>query len=99
MTEKQKTVSDVLIAGLRTLVPVIVGYILAWFAQIGLGVTPGTSASLELLLTAVLSTGYHALVTVLQKRYKWVGWLLGYPLTPTYGAAPAPERDAGRFAG
>ena len=78
------TVGDALIALLRTVVPTVVGYILALLAQSGLGLPAGTSAILDLLLTAVFTGAYYALVRWLSTKWAWVGWFLGWPVNPTY---------------
>lgn len=78
------SVNDALVALVRTVVPVVVGALLAWGAQLGLGFTPGTSALLEVLLTAVFTAAYYAGVRALSARWAWFGWLLGYPVDPTY---------------
>lgn len=78
------TVGDALIALLRTVVPTVVGYILALLAQSGLGLPAGTSAILDLLLTAVFTGTYYALVRWLSTKWSWVGWFLGWPTNPTY---------------
>lgn len=83
-TETPPTVGDALKALIRTVVPAIVGYLLALLAQLGLGLPPGTSQLLDLILTAVFTAAYYALIRWLQTRWPWIGWLLGYPTAPTY---------------
>lgn len=82
--ETHETVGDALKALVRTIVPLIVGYLLGLLALAGIGLPPGSSQLLELILTTVFTAAYYALVRWLSTRWEWVGWLLGYPTNPTY---------------
>lgn len=84
MAETPATVRDALVALVRTVVPVVVGYLLSLAAQAGLQVDPSTSELLSLILTTVFTAAYYALIRALSARWSWVGWLLGYPTDPTY---------------
>lgn len=84
MAAEHETVGDALKALVRTIVPLIVGYLLGLAALAGVGLPAGTSQLLELILTAVFTAGYYALVRWLSSRWAWFGWLLGYPTNPTY---------------
>jgi hypothetical protein len=83
------------LAGLwRTVVPVIVGTVVALLAHAGIGVD---SAALTLWLGAAFSSGYYALFHLLETHVsaKW-GWLLGLARPPQYktpNSAPRPVPD------
>lgn len=76
---KSETIGDALIALLRTVVPMIVGWVLARLA-----LPAEVAPQVELILTAAITAGYYALVRLLAARWSGVGWLLGYPVDPHY---------------
>jgi uncharacterized membrane protein (DUF441 family) len=67
----------------RTLVPVVVGVLVTWLASKGLDVDRG---QVTVLVEAVVSVAYYALVRLAEQRVPQLGWLLGVPGAPTYGA-------------
>lgn len=69
---------------LRTAVPLIVGYFLAWPAAKLLGLTEDQITS---LVTVVISALYYLAVRLLERVAPQFGWLLGYASAPVY---PAP---------
>lgn len=81
------------IAIIRTLVPTVVGTCIAWLAAHGLDL----GANQELFTTALIAactTGYYALVTLLERKvHPAFGWLLGAAKAPTYDAT-AKKDDA-----
>lgn len=76
---KPKSIGDALIALLRTVVPMIVGWVLARLA-----LPAEVGPQLELILTALLTALYYSLVRLLSVRWSWFGWFLGYPTDPHY---------------
>lgn len=70
---------------LRTLVPLAVGYFLAWPVAKWLGLTEDQITS---LITAVITAAYYLLVRGLEQIAPQFGWLLGYASKPVY-APPA----------
>lgn len=84
MTSTPETVRDALVALVRTVVPLIVGYLLSLAAQAGLQIDPAASELLTLILTTIFTAAYYTLVRWLSTRWAWFGWLLGYPTNPTY---------------
>lgn len=73
------------LAGLwRTVVPVIVGTLVAWLAHAGIGVD---SAAATAWLTAAFSSGYYALFRLAEQHLGagW-GWFLGLARPPQYPA-------------
>lgn len=79
-----ETTGDLLKSVIRTVVPALVGLVTSWLARSGLHLEASTADSLTLLLVAVFTAGYYALVRWLTQRWAWMGWFLGYPANPTY---------------
>lgn len=69
---------------IRTIVPSIVGQLVAWAAVAHISVDPSTQAAASAELGVVLTGGYYAAVRALEARYPAVGWLLGAKGAPTY---------------
>jgi hypothetical protein len=75
----------VIVATIRTVVPVVVGLALAWLARRGLPVGDELSAQWVTALDVAAVAGYYALVTLLERRvHPWFGVLLGIPRAPSY---------------
>ena len=66
---------------LRTLVPLAVGYLLAWPAARWLGLTEEQVTS---LITVVITAAYYLAVRALEQLAPQFGWLLGYASPPRY---------------
>lgn len=81
------TVYDTLASLWRTVVPLIVGALVAWLAHAGIGVD---SAAATAWLTGAFSAGYYALFRLLEAHVSpaW-GWLLGLARPPAYAKAGA----------
>lgn len=75
------TVSDYLVSLVRTVVPTVIGYVIAVLAGWGIDVDPTT---LEVTLTSLLVGGYYAIARGLEAVHPWFGVLLGWKATPTY---------------
>lgn len=73
------TVGDAMIALVRTIVPLAVGWLIAFLA-----LPEGVAPQLELIATAAATAAYYAGVRALSEKWSWFGWLLGYPVDPTY---------------
>lgn len=85
----------ILVNVLRTVVPIIVGAIVAALAKAGITGLDGVATE---LVTTVCTVLYWAVFRALETKVgpAW-GWLLGYAQVPSYGsvpAAPAPEFNA-----
>lgn len=78
------TVGALLIALVRTVVPVVVGAAIATLASWGLVLPEETAVLLHALLVAVFTAAYYTLVRLLSAKWAWFGWLLGYPADPAY---------------
>jgi hypothetical protein len=68
---------------LRTVVPLIVGWVLAQPVVAGLGVTEADATTAA---TAVVTGLYYVAVRLLEQLHPRFGWLLGLPVAPTYTA-------------
>lgn len=75
------TVSDLAVSIIRTVVPAVVAFAAAQLLRLGVELDAATAATLA---TAVLTGVYYAAVRALEARWPRAGWLLGYPLAPTY---------------
>lgn len=76
---------------IRTIVPMIVGWILAQLAIRGLNLPPDTVTQ---VVTWVITAAYYGLARVLETRFKPVwGWLLGLPKAPTYAPTTPPPAE------
>lgn len=78
------TLSDVIIALIRTIVPVTVGALITWLA-----LPASTGELVTLFATVLLTASYYAAVRALSSKWAWFGWLLGYPADPSYKPEPA----------
>jgi hypothetical protein len=71
---------------LRTGVPLLVGYFLAWPAARAFGLTEDQVTS---LITIVITALYYLAVRLLEQVRPQFGWLLGYASVPKYVPASA----------
>lgn len=78
------TVNDFAVSIIRTVVPLLVGAAITQLLRLGVDVD--TTAATTLATTTVTGV-YYAAVRAAERRWKRVGWLLGYPLAPTYPTA------------
>jgi hypothetical protein len=87
------TVYDTLTSLWRTVVPLIVGTLVAWLAHAGLNVD---SAAATAWLTGAFSAAYYTVFRLLEAHVSpaW-GWLLGLARPPQY---QAPAKHANRAA-
>ena len=81
--------NDLVIAAIRTIVPAIVGAVIAFLVSVNV-LDPGTSeaASIGLtsFLTAVFTGGYYVAVRLLAEKFPGAGILLGVNKAPSYEA-------------
>lgn len=87
------TIAALFASILRTIVPVIVGYVLGWAASINLPLDP----QFEGLLTAALTGGFTLIYyTVVRLLETYVtpkfGWLLGLAKSPAAYTAESPAK-------
>lgn len=69
---------------IRTIVPMVVGRLLALLVSVGIVLPDGVAGDLEATLTLALAAGYYALVRWAEAKWPQAGWLLGKASTPTY---------------
>lgn len=82
---------DLLGSLIRTLVPLVVGWLIGLAARRGLDVD---SADLTALVTGAVTALYYALARVLERYVSpRFGWLLGLPRQPVYVKPPAVVQD------
>lgn len=86
-----RTLSDLVIARIRTAVPAAVGVTVAWAEaflarHFGIGVDIDT-ATAAAFTTFAAGVAWHWIVTRLERRWPNLGWLLGYPAKPRYAPA------------
>jgi hypothetical protein len=87
------TIYDTLASLWRTVVPVLVGTLVAWLAHAGLNVD---SVAASVWLTGAFSSVYYTLFRLLEAHVSpaW-GWLLGLARPPQYqGAGRHADRTA-----
>src|SRR5690606_30686854 len=90
--------SAAIISLIRTWVPVAVGSLVAWLISIGIELDAETQAGLVVGLTGLLVFAYYGIVRALERRWPWVGYLLGVPAEPTYDRRTETERLADELA-
>lgn len=83
------TLRDMGASFVRTVVPAMVGLILAGLAK--LGIDADLSVAVSALVDAVFVGGYYALVRLLEARWPFFGVLLGWKAQPSYPPASPPE--------
>lgn len=94
-TTPTPSLSDTLIAAIRTGVPILVGSVLGWLVSVGIELDSATQTAVVTAVTGLSIAGYWLLATWLARRVPALGWLLGYPSAPTYPAKETePESNA-----
>lgn len=76
----------------RTLVPVAVGQIVAYFATIGLTIPEDVETSLTVILGFAVTTVYYLAVRFLEQKFPKLGVLLGWAAVPAAYMSPK-ERE------
>lgn len=90
---EQKPVPPIAASIIRTLVPYVIGYLLALAAKAGFNLPEGVISNE--VVTLVLGTLYYALARVLETRLRPIwGWMLGLPKQPTYDATAKADPDS-----
>lgn len=77
---------NIITSGIRTLVPYVVGAVVAWLATKGYHVSDATMASATAFLTFGIGSVYYLVVRSLEHKYPKFGVLLGVPVKPSYEA-------------
>lgn len=77
--------NDYAISLIRTGTPVVIGAVLAWVAvHFGLHASGPQAQGLTAAATAIITAVYYALVRAAERKYPWLGILLGHPAKPSY---------------
>jgi len=76
--------SNFAIAVIRTLVPIVVGWVVALLAAANIPISPEVETGAVLSLSTLVASLYYIGVAWLERRFKWVGWLLGVARNPVY---------------
>lgn len=95
-TEPNRLVKGIGVSVIRTIVPVVVGGLLAALAEAGLDLPEGLATE---VVTTVVITLYYAVVRLLEEHVApaW-GWLLGYARPPKYDSlGPVADYDPGPY--
>lgn len=66
---------------IRTVVPIIVGSIIAWLAARGVKVDEATILP---AVDAIAAATYYAIIRLIEDKWPKAGWLLGSPGAPSY---------------
>lgn len=83
--------SNFIIAVIRTVIPIVAGWVVALLTAANIPVEAEVQAGLIVSLSAIVSSLYYALVAWLERKWSWFGWLLGIARNPIY-PKPAPNR-------
>lgn len=88
--------SDAVVSLIRTWVPIGVGAVLTFLAtRLGVVVDEETSTGLVVGATGVVSAAYYAAVRWAERRWPWLGALLGKRSEPMYARKSQPLPETG----
>lgn len=77
----------------RTIVPIIVGSVLGWFAGANIPLDPEFEGKLTALLTILFTSAYYMAVRLFETYISpKLGWLLGYAKSPDSYTADSPAK-------
>ncbi|WP_417364096.1 hypothetical protein [Glutamicibacter arilaitensis] len=77
----------------RTVVPIVVGSVLGWFASANLPLDPEFEGALTALITLLLTMAYYVAVRLFETYISpKIGWLLGYAKSPDSYSADKPGK-------
>lgn len=74
--------STQIIAWIRTVTPSLVGLLAGWLLTLGIELSPETRTQLALGLAGLFTAVYHFAVTKAEKKFPWIGVLLGVAKSP-----------------
>ena len=77
--------SNFLIAVIRSVVPIVVGWLVALLAAASIPVEPDVAVGLTVTLSTLVASLYYIGVAWLERAWPWFGWLLGVARNPVYG--------------
>lgn len=73
--------NDYIISLIRTVVPIGLGIVVAWLANVGVDID---ETEVIQAVTGVVIALYYGLVRALETKFPWIGWFLGMPKPPVY---------------
>lgn len=75
---------------IRTIVPILAGWIVVLVLKFGFEVNPG---EVQAAIYPIVAAAYYLAARWLERKWPVFGWLLGSPKTPTYDGTtpPAPS--------
>jgi nicotinamide riboside transporter PnuC len=76
--------SNFIIAIIRTVVPMIVGWAVALLASINIPLPDDVVVGVTLSIATLAGSLYYIAVAWLARKWKWFGWLLGVARNPVY---------------
>lgn len=76
--------SNTVVSLIRTYVPLGVAVLVGWLASLGVAVSDDAQSALVMGIGALAAALYYAGVRLAEKRWPWVGLLLGAAKAPTY---------------
>lgn len=76
--------SNFVIAVVRTLIPIVVGWAVAQLARLGLDIPAEVVAETVANITVLVASLYYIGVAWLERKWSWFGWLLGVARNPVY---------------
>ncbi|MEB0001594.1 hypothetical protein QN345_00445 [Cryobacterium sp. 10I1] len=80
--------SNFFIAIIRSLIPIIVGWIVGLLVSVNVHLDPSIAEGAIASASALSASLYYLGVVWLERKYSWFGWLLGVARNPVYAAAP-----------
>jgi hypothetical protein len=78
--------SNFITAVIRSLVPIVVGWVIGLLAAISIRVDPEIQAGLIMSVSTLAASLYYVAVAWLERKYAWFGWLLGVARKPVYNS-------------
>jgi len=79
--------SNFIIAIVRTVIPIIVGWAVGLLATINIPIDADIQAALIVSLSTLTASLYYVTVAALERRWQPFGWLLGVARHPVYAPA------------
>jgi len=79
--------SNFIIAIVRTVIPILIGWLVGLLAAINIPVDAEVQAGLIVSLSTLTASLYYVTVAWLERRWPWFGWLLGVARNPVYPPA------------
>ena len=86
--------SNTILSLIRTYVPVAVGALVAWLLTLGVTLDPASETGLTVAGTGLLIAAYYTIIRLAERRWPWVGILLGSTAQPVYDARTAANDGA-----